>query len=852
MKAVRLSLALLLAFSHVLGASLPLAPVGELFPVVPHPQAESGSAVALDSGWLVVGAPLDNAAGKDAGAVRVFRWAAGFWMQKAELLPSLPQEGARFGSAVAIRGGLLVVGAVGEGAVYLFEEDENNSWKQTARLSRGESERGSFGRSLALDRAADRVRLAVGSVAADGTGGVVYVYNGPDWAEPEAVRPLIPQPADGFGTSVALDRCVLAVGAPGYDLDALRLDAGVVFAFEQQETWRQAGQLMAVDAQAGDGLGSAVAAACNEIVAGAPGADRAGEDSGATFAFQRTRGVWMPWQALGAVAPGERLGSALALDRDLLAIGAPRGRAAAGRTGHVRLYRQNAGGTWEPAGVLAADNAEAEDLAGFALAARHGRVVVGAPLGDQGAPSAGAVWTFLCGDDEAGCIQEGEAVSTAMAWGDRFGTALATDRANGNLLAATLSPGDGSPGAVHLYRRAGLGWRQQARLTSGAKSFGTALAVEGRTVVAGAPSAGEVYVFREVQGEWRLRLRLTAPQPRPGDGFGGAVALRAGVIAVSARLDAKGSEAGAVYLFPAGSTSSAEGLPLPRVATPGSGYGATLALGGEEGDIVAVGAPLSGSGGGSVYIFQWNGSSWVRRRLSAGRAGVGLGTSLALEGDTLLAGAPGARRGAGAAYRFVRTGFDWSRAEELPGRAGSERLGLAVDLRGDLAAVLALGGSGRRDEIDALVFDLPQKGWQLPDRVEFSAPGSIRIAIPPAVAVGEGFCAVSIPGPFPGDRVYVVRLGEPSSKAIIASTNPSSPGVTASATDSTPCRRSSALVTGPIETAESSTRRHSQSAPNRPAKLRTIRGLVKVTQPIGVLANSSSARRGASAGRPLS
>ena len=156
MKAVRLSLALLLASIHVLGAPLPLAPAGELFPVVPHPSAESGSAVALDSGWLVVGAPLDDAAGKDAGAVRIFRWAAGFWMQKAELFPAQPQEGARFGSAVAIRGGLLAVAAVGEGAVYLFEENEDGGWTQTARLSRGESERGSFGRSLALDRGRGR------------------------------------------------------------------------------------------------------------------------------------------------------------------------------------------------------------------------------------------------------------------------------------------------------------------------------------------------------------------------------------------------------------------------------------------------------------------------------------------------------------------------------------------------------------------------------------------------------------------------------------------------------------------------------------------------------------------------
>lgn len=94
--------------------------------------------------------------------------------------------------------------------------------------------------------------------------------------------------------------------------------------------------------------------------------------------------------------------------------------------------------------------------------------------------------------------------------------------------------------------------------------------------------------------------------------------------------------------------------------------------------------------------------------------------------------------------------------------------------------------------------------------------------------------------------------GGRASAAISASTSSRSPGRAASAAGSTPSRRSSALVTAPIEAARTSARRRSQSAANREAKWRATRGLVKVTQPIGGTAKSSAARHAASAGRRLS
>jgi hypothetical protein len=80
----------------------------------PETYAHFGSAVAVDGDLLVVGAPLkDTTQGVDAGQIYVFRYNAGTstWAQEQKLLPSVGIASDHFGSAVAVSGNLALAGS---------------------------------------------------------------------------------------------------------------------------------------------------------------------------------------------------------------------------------------------------------------------------------------------------------------------------------------------------------------------------------------------------------------------------------------------------------------------------------------------------------------------------------------------------------------------------------------------------------------------------------------------------------------------------------------------------------------------------------------------------------------------
>ena len=107
--------------------------------------------------------------------------------------------------------------------------------------------------------------------------------------------------------------------------------------------------------------------------------------------------------------------------------------------------------------------------------------------------------------------------------GDEFGAAVAL---SGDTLVVG-APGDGDSGSlagsVYVFQRSGTGWTLRQKLLAddaqAADRFGSAVAVDDNTLVAGAPFAdhlsnrrnfGRAYVFEQTNGVWALRQKLTA------------------------------------------------------------------------------------------------------------------------------------------------------------------------------------------------------------------------------------------------------------------------------------------------------------------------------------------------------
>lgn len=117
-----------------------------------------GTAVAISGSRILVGATGEDTCGVDSGAAYIYERNGSEWEQAAILVPSDCDAGRFFGRSVALSGEVAVVAATQEffsrenpNAVYVFEPDTTGVWRQTARLT-GESaaDEGPFGTSTSV------------------------------------------------------------------------------------------------------------------------------------------------------------------------------------------------------------------------------------------------------------------------------------------------------------------------------------------------------------------------------------------------------------------------------------------------------------------------------------------------------------------------------------------------------------------------------------------------------------------------------------------------------------------------------------------------------------------------------
>ncbi len=109
-----------------------------------------GTSVSVSGDTAVIGAWGDGDAADDAGAAYIYRIDGGEWIREAKLIGSFPTEGRRFGIAVSIDGDTAVIGASHDddvdnnaGSAYVFRRDANgtpsdrtdDSWVEMAKLT---------------------------------------------------------------------------------------------------------------------------------------------------------------------------------------------------------------------------------------------------------------------------------------------------------------------------------------------------------------------------------------------------------------------------------------------------------------------------------------------------------------------------------------------------------------------------------------------------------------------------------------------------------------------------------------------------------------------------------------------
>jgi hypothetical protein len=348
--------------------------------------------------------------------------------------------------------------------------------------------------------------------ATDAGAAYVFRFDGASWAETEKLTASDGGPGDQLGISVAASGDRVIVGAWLDDDNGEDAGAAYVFRFDGKG-WSQEAKLLPDDGAGGDQFGNAVDIDGEVAIVGSASDDDAGQSSGAAYVFRYAAGEWSQEQKLipAAFSPGDQVGVAVALDGALAVVTAPGTDDQGTQSGSAFVFRRT-GGTWTEEQEIRAGDGRTGDFFGNDADVAGDVIVVGAVFDD--------------------------------------------------------GPAGIDAGSAYVFRYEGAAWAQEQKLTADDAAdgdrFGSEVAIDGETILAGAPQedqlgdgAGAAYFFRPTGSDpdpiWTQSVKIAASDGAATDEFGGAVAASGDRAIVGAALrqhgEADATGTGAAYLF---------------------------------------------------------------------------------------------------------------------------------------------------------------------------------------------------------------------------------------------------------------------------------------------------------------
>ena len=394
-----------------------------------------GAAVAVDAGVLCIGAPGEDTAGSSgSGAVYLFDAADGSPL--VTLLADDGRSGDGLGVSVAADGGVVLAGAAGNddngdesGSAYLF--DRSSGAQLHLLLASDGASFDDFGLAVAVHGGL----CLIGAPGNDGSAissGAAYLFDAATGAERFKLVPSDGGIGDSFGFSVALHGSLAVVGARYHGLTGINSTQGAAYVFDAT-TGLELGKLVASDASSGDSFGWAVGIHGARILVGAPFADVHGPSSGAAYLFDATT-----LSELAKLAPNDGLdkdyfGRGLAVGASYLAIGSPWDDGVVNNSGSVYLYDASSLAT---VAKLAPSAPGQADHFGQSIAISAQVVLVGSSEADPLGTSSGRSYVFAPDADAQAYCTAGTSSSGCSAMLGASGVPSAT-APTGFVLSAT-------------------------------------------------------------------------------------------------------------------------------------------------------------------------------------------------------------------------------------------------------------------------------------------------------------------------------------------------------------------------------------------------------------------------------
>ncbi len=369
----------------------------QLFKLLPDDGAVGvrfGVAVAISDGIVIVGAERDWDNGFESGSAYLFDAATG--QQIAKLLPDDGAEGDRFGFPVAISGTTAIVGAMfnddvgtNSGSAYLFD---TTTGQQTAKLLPDDGAAlDQFGRSVAISGT-----IAIVGAFGDGDNGLVsgsaYLF---DTTTGQQIFKLLPNDGaagDLFGVSAAISGGIAIVGAERND--DIGGNSGSAYLFDTA-TGSQITKLLPNDGAGNDRFGWSVAISGTTAIVGAYGHGDNGFTSGSAYLFDVTTGQQVAELLAKDGDVLDRFGWSVAISGTIAIVGAFDDDDNGASSGSAYLFDTTTG---SQIAKLLPDDGAADDDFGYAvtIGGSTGKevAIVGARQDDDNGFNSGSAYLF--------------------------------------------------------------------------------------------------------------------------------------------------------------------------------------------------------------------------------------------------------------------------------------------------------------------------------------------------------------------------------------------------------------------------------------------------------------------------
>jgi hypothetical protein len=338
---------------------------------------------------------------------------------------------------------------------------------------------------------------------------------------------------------------------------------------------------------------------------------------------------------------------AVDIDRDTAVVGASRAGVVPNPSGGAYVYRKTDAGWIQEAELLPGDPGSFQRF-GAGVAIDGDVIVVGAHADHELTAGAGAVYVFRRSGNEWN--QEAKLLASDGAPNDHFGF---VDIWGDTILVYNKFHDHDSKddGALFVFRHNGSSWVEEAEIRSPNPvedgRFGSNAAIwKDRIIVSelGQYSRKKVYVFRRDGGQWEMEDRLlpTSTTSWYWSFLSLSIWEDVAIIGASREDNENGHFAGSALVFRCDGTSWTEEAKL--LASNGhekAEFGRGVSIWGDRAIVGAIQHSEAAPGAGAAFLFQFDGNEWIEKlKLFATdpAAGYWFGAGISLQENTAIVG----------------------------------------------------------------------------------------------------------------------------------------------------------------------------------------------------------------------